>query len=314
MKAFRIYYIVPILLAFSLIGCRYAKEDEVFLISYFKNNGEDGLHLAFSHDGLKWEALNNDKSILTPELSKDKLMRDPCIIKGPDEKFHMVWTVSWEEKGIGYSNSSDLINWSEQKFIPVMEHEETTKNSWAPELFYDHEQKQYIIFWASTVTNKFSETENQAEESWNHRIYYTTTKDFEVFKETKIFVEPGFNVIDATISQNGSDYFMIIKDETLLPEAKKNLKILFSKDLYNWDVTISEPISKSWVEGPTITKIEDDWVVYFDQYKEQKFGAIKSKNLNSWEDISNEVVFPEGIRHGTVFKVQKSILSRLLSL
>jgi len=55
-------------------------------------------------------------------------------------------------------------------------------------------------------------------------------------------------------------------------------------------------------------KIEDDWVVYFDQYKEQKFGAIKSKNLNSWEDISNEVVFPEGIRHGTVFKVSKSVL------
>lgn len=314
MKAFRIYFIIPILVAFTLIGCRDAKEDEVFLISYFKNNGEDGLHLAFSHDGLKWEALNNDKSILTPELSKDKLMRDPCIIKGPDEKFHMVWTVSWEEKGIGYSNSSDLINWSDQKFIPVMEHEETTKNSWAPELFYDQEQKQYVIFWASTVTNKFSETENQAEESWNHRIYYTTTEDFEEFNETKIFVEPGFNVIDATISQNGSDYFMIIKDETLLPEAKKNLKILISKDLYNWDVTISEPISKSWVEGPTITKIEDDWVVYFDQYKEQKFGAIKSKNLNSWEDISNEVVFPKGIRHGTVFKVSKSVLSRLISL
>ena len=56
------------LLAFLLIGCRYTKEDEVFLISYFKNNGEDGLHLAYSHDGLKWEALNNDKSILTPRL------------------------------------------------------------------------------------------------------------------------------------------------------------------------------------------------------------------------------------------------------
>ena len=96
MKTFRIYFIILFLIAFTLIGCRNAKEDEAFLISYFKNNGEDGLHLAFSHDGLKWEALNSDKSILTPELSKDKLMRDPCIIKGPDEKFHMVWTVSWE--------------------------------------------------------------------------------------------------------------------------------------------------------------------------------------------------------------------------
>lgn len=314
MKVFRAYHVILILIVFSFTGCRYDNQDEVFMISYFKNNGEDGLHLAYSYDGLKWKALNGDRSILTPELSKDKLMRDPCIIMGPDGKFHMVWTISWEEKGIGYANSSDLINWSEQKFIPVMEHEKTTKNSWAPELFYDEEQKQYLIFWASTVSDKFSETSNQAEDSWNHRIYYTTTFDFEVFTETKIFVEPGFNVIDATISQIGSEYFMIIKDETLLPEAKKSLHILFSNDLYNWDVTISEPISKNWVEGPTISKIEDDWVVYFDQYKKQRFGAIKSKNLKNWEDISNEVVFPEGIRHGTVFKVSKDVLTRLNSL
>ena len=304
---------VVLLLTLVLLGCN-QQEADVYLFSFFKGNGEDGLHLAASRDGFSWEALNNNQSFLKPQVGKDKLMRDPCIIKGGDGKFHMVWTVSWEEKGIGYANSSDLINWSDQKFIPVMEHEETTKNSWAPEIFYDQEQKQYIIFWASTVTNKFSETENQAEESWNHRIYYTTTDDFEVFSETEIFVEPGFNVIDATISQNGSDYFMIIKDETLLPEAKKSLHILFSNDLYNWDVAISEPISKSWVEGPTISKIEDNWVVYFDQYKEQRFGAIMSKNLKDWEDISNEVVFPEGIRHGTVFKVSKDVLSKLNSL
>lgn len=306
-------YLISILLASILLGCT-NHDNEVFLFSYFKNNGEDGLHLAYSTDGLKWEALNDDKSFLTPVLSKDKLMRDPCIIKGPDERFHMVWTVSWEEKGIGYANSSDLINWSEQKFIPVMEHEKATKNSWAPELFYDSEKEQYLIFWASTVSDKFLETENQAEDNWNHRIYYTTTKDFKEFTDTKIFVEPGFNVIDATISQDGSTYFMIIKDETLLPEAKKSLHILTSQDPYDWSGSISDAISWSWVEGPTVTKIGDDWIVYFDQYKEQRFGAIKSKNLKNWEDISNELVFPEGIRHGTVFKVSKDVLSRLNSL
>ena len=158
------------------------------MFSYFKNNGEDGLHLAYSNDGLKWKALNNDKSFLIPELSKDKLMRDPCIIKEPDGKFHMVWTVSWEENGIGYANSVDLINWSEQIFIPVMQHANKTKNSWAPELFYDDEKQQYLIFWASTVSDRFTETANQAEESWNHRMYYTTTKDFKFFSETKILL------------------------------------------------------------------------------------------------------------------------------
>lgn len=281
------------------------------MFSYFKNNGEDGLHLAYSIDGLKWEALKNDESFLVPQLSSDKLMRDPCIIKGPDGKFHMVWTVSWSEKGIGYANSLDLINWSEQKFIPVMEHEKSTKNSWAPELFYDKKNEQYLIFWASTVSEKYTETENQSEGNWNHRMYFTTTKDFINFSETKIFLEPGFNVIDATISNYDSSYFMVIKDETYLPEAKKTLHILFSDNLYDWDVTISDAISWSWVEGPTITKINDDWVIYFDQYKKGSFGAITSSNLLKWEDISEEIKLPNGIRHGTIFKVSKSVFLKL---
>ena len=108
------------------------EKDEIYMFSYFINNGEDGLHLAFSTDGMKWQSLKNNESFLTPEVGEDKLMRDPCIIHGADGKFYMVWTVSWKEKGIGYASSDDLIHWSEQKFLPVMEHEPTARNCWAP--------------------------------------------------------------------------------------------------------------------------------------------------------------------------------------
>lgn len=310
----RSIHLIFIIFFCIIYGCNNSTNEEVYMFSYFKNNGEDGLHLAYSIDGLNWEALKNDESFLVPELSNDKLMRDPCIIKGPDGKFHMVWTVSWSEKGIGYANSVDLINWSEQKFIPVMEHEKSTKNSWAPELFYDEKNEQYLIFWASTVSDKYIETINQSEGNWNHRMYFTTTKDFVNFSETKIFIEPGFNVIDATISNYGGSYFMIIKDETYLPEAKKTLHILFSDNLYDWDVPISDPISWSWVEGPTITKLNDNWVVYFDQYKKGSFGAITSSDLGEWEDISEKIKLPNGIRHGTIFKVSKSVLSKIIEL
>lgn len=306
--------VLPLVLTvtmFLCIGCQVQAEEEVFLFSYFKNNGEDGLHLAYSIDGLKWKALNNDQSFLKPELSKDKLMRDPCVILGPDGKYHMVWTVSWNEKGIGYANSEDLITWSEQKFIPVMQHESKTRNSWAPEIFYDEVKSQYLIFWASTVADRFKNTSNQTEDGYNHRMYYTTTKDFENFSETKLFVEPGFNVIDATITKSGNEYFMIIKDETLLPEAKKNLHVLFSDNLYDWNVPFSDGISWSWVEGPTVTKLGDNWVVYFDQYRKESFGALQSKDLINWEDISETISFTDGIRHGTVIKVPKNIIEGL---
>src|SRR5262245_1608433 len=116
-----------------------------YLFSSFRDNGQDGLHLAHSRDGLKWSALNSDKSFLTPTVGT-RLMRDPSIARGPDGMFHMVWTTGWWDRGIGVAHSKDLIAWSEQKSIPVMEHEPTAVNCWAPELFYDAATQQFLIF------------------------------------------------------------------------------------------------------------------------------------------------------------------------
>src|SRR4051812_39907435 len=113
-----------------LITTSYAQspnKKDIYMFSYFKNNGEDGLHLAYSEDGYTWTTSKHDSSFLQPMVGNDKLMRDPCIIRGADGKFHMVWTLSWKERGIGYASSADLIHWSEQKDIPVMMHEDSAK-------------------------------------------------------------------------------------------------------------------------------------------------------------------------------------------
>src|ERR1700710_914243 len=100
--------------------------DEVYLYSYFVGNGEDGLHLATSDDGLKWTALRGGASFLQPVVGENKLMRDPCLLLGSDGVFRMVWTTSWSGITIGYASSKDLINWSEQRALPVMANEPTT--------------------------------------------------------------------------------------------------------------------------------------------------------------------------------------------
>ncbi len=163
--------------------------DSVYLFSYFKDNGQDGLHLAYSTDGYIWTALNNDSSILKPAVAKDKLMRDPCIIRGADNKFHMVWTVSWNDGGIGYATSSDLIHWSEQQFIPVMRDEPTARNCWAPEIFYDVASKQYMIYWATTIPRRFKEGDVSGDDKYNHRMYYTLTRDFKTFSKTSVLYD-----------------------------------------------------------------------------------------------------------------------------
>jgi beta-galactosidase len=288
-------------------------QKEVYLFSYFTGNGEDGLHLAYSTDGLKWQAMNNGKSYLAPQVGKDKLMRDPCIIQGPDGIFRMVWTSGWWDKGIGYASSKDLIHWSEQKNIPVMEKEPTARNSWAPEVFYDKKNKQYLIFWATTIPGRHSEVNtSEREKGLNHRIYYATTKDFNTFSETKMFFNPSFSAIDATIIEKDKVFYMILKNENSNP-PEKNLRVTQSNNAEGpYPTEVSEPITgKYWAEGPTPLQVGDYVYVYFDKYTQHKYGAIRSKDMKNWEDVSDQVTFPVGIRHGTAFKVSKKIFKNL---
>src|SRR5690606_32379777 len=124
----------------------------------------------------------------------------------------------------------DLINWSEQMAIPVMEHEPKARNTWAPEITYNPKKKEYIIYWSSTITGLYPETQAKEESGYNHKIYYTKTKDFKKFSKTKLLLEPGFNVIDATIVPNDKECLMFVKDETIAP-PQKNIKIPKAKNI-----------------------------------------------------------------------------------
>ena len=302
--------IISILFAYA----SYAQQtDSVFLFSYFNNNGKDGLHLAYSNDGYNWTALNNDRSLLLPVLSKDSLMRDPCIIRGADNLFHMVWTVSWNERGIGYASSKDLIHWSEQQFIPVMMHEDSARNCWAPDITYEKKKKQYMVYWATTMAGKYA-ADRSVENGYNHRMYYVLTKDFKTFGRTKLLYDKGFNVIDATIVPDGKRFVMFLKDETRIP-PQKNIKIAYSKKLNKGYSNASAPVTGDyWAEGPTTLKANNQWIVYFDKYRDHRYGAVQSQDLINWIDISDKISLPKGIRHGSIFKVTRNELDELLRL
>jgi hypothetical protein len=285
-------------------------EQEVFLFSYFKGHG-DGLHLAFSEDGYRWQALRDDTVIVHPKVGIEKIMRDPCLYYHRG-KFHLVWTSGWTEKGIGYCSTDDLIHWSVQEYLPVMGHEEKARNCWAPEIFFDETCEQYLIYWSSTVDGKFPETQPYGDDGYNHRIYYVTTKDFKSFSETKLLYDGGFNSIDANIVKNDHDYILFIKNETLSP-PQKNIRVAKGKSPYDFG-QCGEPITLNhyWAEGPTGIKVNGDWVVYFDKYKINEIGAVRSKDLRTWEDVSKAIQFPKGAQHGYVLKVPLHFITPLL--
>ena len=295
--------------------------DTAYLFTYFTKNGQDGLHLAWSEDGYKWEALGGGRSFFAPKIgTKEKLMRDPCVVRGPDGTYHMVWTSGWWERGIGYASTKDFLTWSEQREIPVMVHETTARNSWAPEIAYDEAKGEFVIFWATTIPDRFPETLGTSEDQLNHRMYCTTTKDFVTFTPTELFYDPGFNCIDATFLQADGKRWMIIKDETKFPAPAKNLRLAPADGVRGPFRKLSEPFTPPglWVEGPTALRIGDEFLVYFDAYTTKHYRVMRSRDLVNWEDVTARASFPnegtpERMRHGTVIEVPRALIERLRS-
>ncbi len=294
-----------------------ANAGDVWLFAYFTGNGEDGLHFAASSDGYRWEKVGHGRSYLTPEVGKSKLMRDPCIVRGPDGTYHMVWTSGWNENNIGYASSKDLVNWSGQKELPVMAHEPDVLNAWAPEIVWDEKRGEFLLFWASTVPGKLAAPPESPEGKYNHRMYATTTKDFVTFTPTRLFYDPGFSVIDATFLRADGRNILLVKDETRVP-VRKYLQLADAPDLQGPFGALGKPFSPSglWVEGPTAIKANGEYLVYYDAYQAKRYGAMRSRDLVNWEDVSDRMHFPdEGtlqrMRHGTVFAAPAAAVARL---
>jgi hypothetical protein len=288
----------------------------LFAFFYHHLQGE-GLRLAWSRDGLAWELLRNGESFLRPAVGEAKLMRDPCLVRGPDGLFHLVWTTAWQGKTIGHASSRDLITWSEQQAIPVMAHEPDAKNCWAPELIWDQQRQHFLVHWSTTIIGRFAETANtnRRPES-NHRIYATTTTDFVTFTPTRLLYDGGFNVIDATLAPDGANgWLMFVKNEQLTPVLEKNIRMVRAPTAEGPFGPVSARITGDyWAEGPSALKIGDAWHVYFDKHRLNRIGLVRSRDLVTWEDASDQVHFPKDARHGTVLAVPVDVVRPLLEI
>lgn len=277
-----------------------------YVFTSFHEPANEGLRLLISNDAMHWTDLN--KIFLKPTVGTQKVLRDPSIAQGPDGVFHLVWTCSWKgDKGFGYASSKDLKNWSEQKFIPVMESEPTTVNVWAPEIFYDEQNKQFVIIWASTIPFRFAK--GIEEEENNHRMYAVTTTDFVDFSKPKLFLDPGFSVIDAVIVKRAaSDFVLVLKDNT---RPNRNLKVAYSNNALGPYSNISASFSPKLTEGPTVIKKGNKYLIYYDAYGDKKYTTLSTSDFKNFEDVSTATTIPEGHKHGTVIKVKKRIVKNL---
>ena len=292
----------------ALFCCTFcACNKQAYLFTSFHEPATDGLRLLYSNDAYHWADLK--RTFLKPEVGTQKVMRDPSIVQGPDGTFHLVWTCSWKgDKGFGYASSRDLLHWSPQKFIPVMESEPATVNVWAPEVYYEVKTKEFIIIWASTIPFRFAR--GVEDEDNNHRMYYLTTKDFISFSKPALFLDPGFSVIDAVIVKRKiKDYVLVLKDNT---RPNRNLKVAFAQNAKGPYGPATKSFTGSLTEGPTVVKTRKDWLIYFDAYGQKTYSAMKTADFKRFRDVSDEITVPAGHKHGTIIKVKKRVVRHLL--
>ena len=296
------------LLGVSCAGTRpLAGRSEAFVFTSFHDADQKYLRFLYSDDGYHWT--NVPGTFLAANVGTNKQFRDPSITRGPDGIFHLVWTAGWHgDQGFGYASSKDLIHWSEQKFIPVMTNEPATVNVWAPEIFYDDGGKQFLIVWASTIPGRFPDYQEKHDN--NHRLYSTTTRDFTNFTPAKLFFEPGFSVIDGFILQDGKGFVLLNKDNS---RPNLNLRVAFADSPLGAWRDESEPFTQKFTEGPCALKVGDDWLIYFDAYHDKIYGAMKTRDFNTFTDVTKEVSFPPEHKHGTAIKVPREILEKLLT-
>lgn len=278
----------------------------VFLFTSFRDADQKYLRFLYSFDGYHWT--NVPGTFLQANAGRNKQFRDPSLLRGADGVFHLVWTAGWHgDQGFGCASSRDLIHWSEQTLVPVMTNEPTTVNVWAPEIFYDENGKQFIIVWASTIPGRFPDKLEKPDN--NHRLYFTTTRDFKNFAPAKLFFDPGFSVIDAFLLKDQQRYVLVCKDNS---RPNLNLRVAFAASpLGPWE-HVSAPFTQKFTEGPCALKIGDDWLVYFDAYRQKIYGAVRTRNFKDFTDVTREVSFPEGHKHGTALNIPLEILEGLL--
>lgn len=337
-------YLFLILFVFAsipLVAQTESKDFSAYLFAYFKGEGlaqGEQIYFAVSRDGLNWTDLNEGKPVLTSVLG-EKGVRDPFIMRSSDgDKFFVIatdlkiygnndWTAAQTNgsKSVMIWESSDLVNWSEQRMCSVAP--QGAGCTWAPEAFFDESTGEYILFWSSKIPSNQMVQNNDN----THRVYYCTTADFKTFSEAKVWIElknpqnRTISVIDATAIKVGDTYYRFKKNEATeahksgFPSSGKYIIMEKSNSLMGeWTEIASDMSQIAYVEGPTCFKFnnEEKWCLFIDDFGGKGYYPLVTNDLNSgrFEQLSsNQYSLPSVMRHGSVVNITEEEYMNLVA-
>ncbi len=305
-----------------------------YLFSYFTGEGSpDGEQVYFGlskgNDPLHWRELNGGAPVLTSTLG-EKGLRDPFIIRSPEgDRFYQIatdlriygngdWDASQRtgSKSIMVWESTDLVNWTDQRLVKVSP--DTAGNTWAPEAYYDSDLGAYVVFWASKL---YAADDPHHTGGTYNRMMYATTRDFHTFSEPKVWLDPGYSVIDSTVIEHQGTYYRFTKDERNNSSSTPCSKFIIQQKATSLtDLTydfVADCIGKGAIrqgEGPLAFKsnTEQKWYLFVDEFGGRGYVPFETTDLASgrWKP-STDYALPPRPRHGTVLPVTKAEYDRL---
>ncbi|MFV8324435.1 family 43 glycosylhydrolase [Flavobacterium sp. ZS1P14] len=293
------------------------KNNSAYLFTYFTGNSkeEEAIRFAISNDGYNFRALNNNMPVISSDqISSSGGVRDPHILRGADGKtFYMVVTdmVSangWDSnRAMTLLKSSDLINWTStviniQKRFPG---NENLLRVWAPQTIYDAKAKKYMIYW-SMKNGKDPD-----------KIYYAYANadftDLETAPKQLFFSPTNGACIDGDIIFKDGKYHLFFKTEG----EGAGIKIAISNQLTEGYVLQDKYVqqTKDPVEGAGVFKLNnsDDYILMYDVYTKGKYQFTKTKDLEHFTVVDQEVTMNFHPRHGTVLPITAKEAERLES-
>ena len=294
-----------------------------YLFVHFKEkitpDGEQ-VYFGVSRDGYNWKEVNRGNPILvSTESSKGcrdiEIVRlhtggfviittDECIANRYDENLHIDWSVvnRTGSKRFCMWKTDDLVNFSEQQSIYFGR--DDFGCLWAPEIFFDEENEEYLIHWGSTVK----------EDNYKHMsIYSSTTKDFETFSEPKLFFTKDNEILDTHLVKVGEIYHLFYKNAECPPmnmhATSKNLRGPYEHDkaFEDYMATFEKPGS---YEAPTTLTLPDGrWCLMLDFFgcEKEKMGYVPSVSSkpgdSNFRRADEAFSFPYGFKHGGTIEI-----------
>ncbi|KAK3316219.1 glycosyl hydrolase [Apodospora peruviana] len=285
-------------------------------------------YLSNGNDAVSFKALNKGSPIARPTKGTGGV-RDPTIIPGggaeAGKKWYIIGTdlnigkTSWDasqrtgSKGIFVWESTDLINWVNERLVTV--EESTGGMVWAPEAVWDPAKEQYLVHWASKFYST-SDTKHTGSPS-NIRIRYAYTSDFKAFSAPQTYIDKApTNIIDLDILalDDNSTFVRFMKDET-----KKTVFVEVSTTglFGTWTRPGGASATiQSGVEGPAAyldNKTPGKVHLLLDFYGADGYRPYESTNpaSNSAWTASSRKGFPANLRHGSVMPVNQTLYDAL---